>query len=113
MQVFILDSLARYEAENAKDAESVIERVLPRLQHANCAVVLSAVKVQHPEKNNFKRSLRYHTCCQEHTGLAGLLDRNRLCSTDNAQGVFQRIIVPKFKHILEPFIALEGYFWLL
>ncbi len=50
LQVFILDSLARYEAENTKDAESVIERVLPRLQHANCAVVLSAVKVKHHSK---------------------------------------------------------------
>ena len=45
VQVFILDSLATYTAENSKDAESIIERVTPRLQHANSAVVLSAVKV--------------------------------------------------------------------
>ncbi|KAK9841945.1 hypothetical protein WJX81_000273 [Elliptochloris bilobata] len=44
-QVFILDSLAGYTARDAKDAESIVERVTPRLQHANCAVVLSAVKV--------------------------------------------------------------------
>lgn len=44
-QVFILDSLATYTARDAKDAEAIIERVTPRLQHANCAVVLSAVKV--------------------------------------------------------------------
>lgn len=44
-QVFILDALVAYEAPSAKDAESVIERISPRLQHANCAVVLSAVKV--------------------------------------------------------------------
>lgn len=44
-QVFILDSLATYQAQNSKDAESIIERVAPRLQHANSAVVLSAVKV--------------------------------------------------------------------
>ncbi|KAK9812096.1 hypothetical protein WJX73_006205 [Symbiochloris irregularis] len=44
-QVFILDSLATYTAKDAKDAEAIIERVTPRLQHANCAVVLSAVKV--------------------------------------------------------------------
>ena len=44
-QVFILDSLASYVAQDERDAESVIERVTPRLQHANCAVVLSAVKV--------------------------------------------------------------------
>lgn len=44
-QVFILDSLASYVAQDERDAASVIERVTPRLQHANCAVVLSAVKV--------------------------------------------------------------------
>ena len=44
-QVFILDSLASYSAHDDRDAESIVERVPPRLQHANCAVVLSAVKV--------------------------------------------------------------------
>ena len=44
-QVFILDSLASYKPSDEQDASSVIERVTPRLQHANCAVVLSAVKV--------------------------------------------------------------------
>ena len=44
-QVFILDSLATYKPRDGKDAESIVERVTPRLQHANCAVVLSAVKV--------------------------------------------------------------------
>jgi AP-1 complex subunit beta-1 len=44
-QVFILDSLSSYTAQDERDADSVIERVTPRLQHANCAVVLSAVKV--------------------------------------------------------------------
>lgn len=44
-QVFILDSLARYKSKDAREAESITERVTPRLQHANCAVVLSAVKV--------------------------------------------------------------------
>ncbi len=44
-QVFILDSLANFDTRDPKDAESIVERVTPRLQHANCAVVLSAVKV--------------------------------------------------------------------
>ncbi|KAG8063343.1 hypothetical protein GUJ93_ZPchr0003g18524 [Zizania palustris] len=43
-QVFILDSLSRYKAADAREAENIVERVTPRLQHANCAVVLSAVK---------------------------------------------------------------------
>lgn len=46
MQVFILDSLVSYDTHDPKDAEKVVERVLPRLQHVNSAVVLSAVKVR-------------------------------------------------------------------
>jgi len=45
-QVFILDALSTYRTDNPKDAEAIIERVTPRLQHANSAVVLSAVKVR-------------------------------------------------------------------
>jgi len=44
-QVSILDSLAKYEPLDGKEAEGIIERVAPRLQHANSAVVISAVKV--------------------------------------------------------------------
>ena len=44
-QVFILDSLATYTPTDPKEAELLIERVTPRLQHANSAVVLAAVKV--------------------------------------------------------------------
>lgn len=45
-QVFILDALSDYTPKDGKEAEETIERVTPRLQHANCAVVLSAVKVR-------------------------------------------------------------------
>jgi AP-1 complex subunit beta-1 len=44
-QVFILDSLSLYAPQDAREAEGIIERVTPRLQHANSAVVMSAVKV--------------------------------------------------------------------
>ncbi|KAG8374991.1 hypothetical protein BUALT_Bualt10G0053100 [Buddleja alternifolia] len=44
-QVFILDALSKYKAADPREAENIVERVTPRLQHANCAVVLSAVKV--------------------------------------------------------------------
>ena len=44
-QVFILDSLAKYVPQDGREAEGIIERVSPRLQHANSAVVMSAVKV--------------------------------------------------------------------
>ncbi|KAK4486466.1 hypothetical protein RD792_009146 [Penstemon davidsonii] len=44
-QVFILDALSKYKTADAREAENIVERVTPRLQHANCAVVLSAVKM--------------------------------------------------------------------
>eukprot|EP01104_Vermistella_antarctica_P014792 TRINITY_DN4715_c0_g4_i1.p1 TRINITY_DN4715_c0_g4~~TRINITY_DN4715_c0_g4_i1.p1 ORF type:complete len:940 (+),score=338.52 TRINITY_DN4715_c0_g4_i1:85-2820(+) len=44
-QVFILNSLATYTPRDSREAESHCERVTPRLQHANSAVVLGAVKV--------------------------------------------------------------------
>eukprot|EP00124_Ichthyophonus_hoferi_P000836 Ihof_evm6s35 gene=Ihof_evmTU6s35 len=44
-QVFILDSLATIEPKDSREAQSICERVIPRLQHANSAVVLSAIKV--------------------------------------------------------------------
>lgn len=40
-----MDSIASYVAKDAQQAENIVQRVLPRLQHANGAVVLSAVKV--------------------------------------------------------------------
>ena len=43
--MYILDAVAKMSITDAKDAESIVERVIPRLQHANSAVVLSAVKV--------------------------------------------------------------------
>ena len=44
-QVFILDSLAKFQPRDYKDAESICERVSIRFNHSNSAVVLSAVKV--------------------------------------------------------------------
>ncbi|CAF1427383.1 unnamed protein product [Rotaria sordida] len=44
-QVFILDTIANYPPKDDKDAQSICERITPRLAHANSAVVLSTVKV--------------------------------------------------------------------
>eukprot|EP00054_Salpingoeca_dolichothecata_P008265 m.47181 g.47181 ORF g.47181 m.47181 type:complete len:881 (-) comp17615_c0_seq1:27-2669(-) len=44
-QIFILDSLALYDPKDQRELQSICERVTPRLQHVNAAVVLSAVKV--------------------------------------------------------------------
>jgi vesicle coat complex subunit len=43
-QIYILEAVANHEVEDAKEAENIIERVLPRLAHNNPAVILSAVK---------------------------------------------------------------------
>ena len=44
-QIFILDSVAEYSPQDAREAQSICERVTPRLSHANAAVVLSTIKV--------------------------------------------------------------------
>lgn len=44
-QIFILDSLTIYTPGDQRELQSICERVVPRLQHVNAAVVLSAVKV--------------------------------------------------------------------
>eukprot|EP00957_Ditylum_brightwellii_P178165 13570009-Ditylum_brightwellii.AAC.1 len=44
-QVFILDSLTKYTPADTREVERIIECVTPCLQHANNAVVMSAVKV--------------------------------------------------------------------
>jgi AP-1 complex subunit beta-1 len=44
-QVYILEAVALYEVEDPKEAENIVERILPRLAHNNPAVILAAVKV--------------------------------------------------------------------
>lgn len=44
-QIFILDAIASYTPTNSEEADVMADRILPRLQHANPAVVLSAVKI--------------------------------------------------------------------
>ncbi|KAJ2450670.1 hypothetical protein EV183_004123 [Coemansia sp. RSA 2336] len=44
-QIYILESLMYVTPQSTEDAETVIERILPRLQHGNSGVVLVSVKV--------------------------------------------------------------------
>ncbi len=44
-QIYIMDALARHQISEPQEAESICERVTPRLQHGNSAVVLSTIKV--------------------------------------------------------------------
>ncbi|KAJ1967736.1 beta-adaptin [Dispira parvispora] len=44
-QITILETISQYVPASTREAESVCERVVPRLQHINGSVVLSAIKV--------------------------------------------------------------------
>ncbi|KAJ2722047.1 hypothetical protein GGI07_003581 [Coemansia sp. Benny D115] len=44
-QIYILESLMYVVPQDTSDAETVIERIMPRLQHGNSGVVLVAIKV--------------------------------------------------------------------
>lgn len=74
LQVFILDTLVNYQVQDSKDAEKIVERVLPRLQHVNSAVVLSAAKV------GGRLSLRMYGLCKQPCG--------RNCRLDLTLGLF-------------------------
>lgn len=44
-QIFILDAVSGYVPSSPAEADIMIERILPRLQHSNSAVVLASVRV--------------------------------------------------------------------
>jgi len=44
-QCYILNSLARYTPRDSREAKTIIDKVLPVLQHANSAVVMGAVRI--------------------------------------------------------------------
>jgi AP-1 complex subunit beta-1 len=48
-RIAILGAVARYKAEDEKEAEHICERVIPQFQHANGSVVLAAIKVRPPQ----------------------------------------------------------------
>ncbi|KAG2210778.1 hypothetical protein INT46_006848 [Mucor plumbeus] len=61
-QIAILTAIGDYKVSNGKEAESICDRVMPRLQHANGAVVLSAIKVlminmRHIKEESFVKSM--------------------------------------------------------
>lgn len=44
-QVYILEAVSTHDTQDAKEAENIVERVMPRLSHNNPAVILAAVKL--------------------------------------------------------------------
>lgn len=64
-QVFILTSLAKYTPKDSREAENICNRVSPRLQHANSAVVLAAVKVLMQYMNAIESKDIIQALCQK------------------------------------------------
>jgi vesicle coat complex subunit len=44
-QVYILEAVSFHDTQDAKEAENIVERVMPRLSHNNPAVILASVKL--------------------------------------------------------------------
>jgi vesicle coat complex subunit len=44
-QCYILNSLARYTPRDGREAKTIVDKVIPVLQHANSAVVMGAIRV--------------------------------------------------------------------
>ncbi|KAI8337142.1 adaptin N terminal region-domain-containing protein [Chlamydoabsidia padenii] len=64
-QIAILTALADYKVTSTKEAEGICERILPRLQHANGAVVLSVVKVLMINMRHLKDATLIKTLCRK------------------------------------------------
>ncbi|CAJ0909017.1 15474_t:CDS:2, partial [Entrophospora sp. SA101] len=47
-RIAILTALADFKPADSKEAEHIVERVIPQFQHANASVVLSAIKMAPP-----------------------------------------------------------------
>ncbi|KAI6005978.1 adaptin N terminal region-domain-containing protein [Pisolithus albus] len=73
-QIYILDSLLRFVPEEHSEAEMMGERIIVQLQHANSAVVLTAVKVLLYLMNYMEnRRLIEHICKKMGPPLVALL----------------------------------------
>jgi vesicle coat complex subunit len=44
-QVFILDAISGYTPRDGREAHLIVERIIPRMQHANPSVVIAAVRI--------------------------------------------------------------------
>ncbi len=64
-QVFILNALAKYTPNDSREAEAICERVSPRLNHSNSAVVLGAIKVLMIQMESINNSDVVKTLCKK------------------------------------------------
>jgi len=64
-QIYILDSLLRYVPERHVDAETMAERIIIQLNHANSAVVLTTIKVLLYLMNYMENRRLIDHCCKK------------------------------------------------
>ncbi|KAF8902127.1 Adaptor protein complex beta subunit [Gymnopilus junonius] len=64
-QIYILDSLLRYVPQKHEDAETMAERIIVQLQHANSAVVLTTIKVLLYLMNYMESRRLIDYCCKK------------------------------------------------
>ncbi|KAF8959044.1 adaptin N terminal region-domain-containing protein [Flammula alnicola] len=64
-QIYILDSLLRYVPQRHSDAETMAERIIVQLQHANSAVVLTTIKVLLYLMNYMENRRLMDYCCKK------------------------------------------------
>lgn len=64
-QIYILDSLLRYIPQRHADAETMAERIIVQLQHANSAVVLTTIKVLLYLMNYMENRRLMDYCCKK------------------------------------------------
>ncbi|KAF9030755.1 adaptin N terminal region-domain-containing protein [Panaeolus papilionaceus] len=64
-QIYILDSLLRFVPERHADAETMAERIIVQLQHANSAVVLTTIKVLLYLMNYMENRRLIDACCKK------------------------------------------------
>lgn len=80
-QIYILDSLLRYVPQRHTDAETVAERIIVQLQHANSAVVLTTIKVLLYLMNYMENRRLMDYCCKKMGPPLGMLNDFSLAQT--------------------------------
>lgn len=107
-QCYILNALARYTPRDGRDAKTIIDKVLPVLQHANSAVVMGAVRIimvylDHVDNKEYAKTLIQKL--RPPLGMSSLNCRN-LCAEPNFLLVSMLNREPEVKYVALRNIAL-------
>ncbi|KAL4503342.1 hypothetical protein ABPG72_000948 [Tetrahymena utriculariae] len=93
-QVVVMDYLVNYIPENSKEAEMIVERVLPRLSLINPAVVFSAIKV-------VIKFMDYITSVDIVKNLSQKISQNLISLISWQQPQIQYVVLKCVPHILQ------------